>query len=223
MGRRSFWKAGVLGIGLACSGTSLLHAQSLQVTQAALAGLVKVPLNRSVVLDRDQPFADLSVADPSIVDITTTARSIHLDGKAPGRTALTLRAADGRPVAVIELQVAPDVAAFRQHLHRILPGEPIEVRTANDSIVLSGQVSGPAALDRALGLARLYAPGRVSNLMTLGDSRQVTVTLRFAEIRRSVAKNLSGSLAVEGGIGDALAGSERSERTARSAASSRMR
>ena len=57
------------------------------------------------------------------------------------------------------MQVTPDVAEFKERLQQILPGEQIEVRTANDGIVLSGQVSSTAKLDRALDLANRYAPG----------------------------------------------------------------
>jgi pilus assembly protein CpaC len=58
------------------------------------------------------------------------------------------------------VHVTPDIAEFKERLRQILPGEKIEVRTANDGIVLSGTVSSTAKLDRALDLANRYAPGR---------------------------------------------------------------
>jgi pilus assembly protein CpaC len=51
-------------------------------------------------------------------------------------------------------------------------------------------------MDRALDLAERYAPERVSNLMTVGGTQQVMLKVRFAEMQRSVAKNLSSSLAI---------------------------
>ena len=45
----------------------------------------------------------------------------------------------------VEVQVTPDIAEFRERLRQILPNENIEVRTANDGIVLSGTVSTPRA------------------------------------------------------------------------------
>ncbi len=99
------------------------------------------------------------------------------------------------------MHVTPDIAEFKERLQQILPGEPIEVRTANDGIVLSGTVSSTAKLDRALDLAKRYAPERVSNLMTVGGTQQVMLKVRFAEMQRSVGKNLSASLAIRGGDG----------------------
>src|SRR5690606_23612673 len=97
--------------------------------------------------------------------------------------------------------VSPDIAEFKERLAQILPGELIEVRTANDGVVLSGAVTSTANLDRALELAQRYAPGKVSNLMAVGGTQQIMLKVRFAEMSRSVSKHLSASLAVRAGIG----------------------
>jgi pilus assembly protein CpaC len=203
MGRCSFWKAGAVGLALAWTGVFPLQAETLRVMQGASTSALNVPMNRAVVVESDEPFAELSIANPGIADISTLSdRSIYVLGKAPGRTTLTLLSMDGRLIANVEVQVSPDVAEFKERLRQILPDEPIEVRTANDGIVLSGQVSSLQKLDRALDLANRYAPERVSNLMTIGGTQQVMLKVRFAEMQRSVAKNLSGSLAINGTIGD---------------------
>ena len=90
------------------------------------------------------------------------------------------------------------MAEIKERLTQILPGENIEVRTANDGIVLSGTVSSTARLDRALDLANRYAPDRVSNLMMVGGTQQVMLKVRFAEMQRNVSKALSSSLRFSG-------------------------
>ena len=99
-------------------------------------------MNRAVVVESDQPFAELSIANPGIADISTLSdKSIYVLGKAPGRTTLTLLGPDGKLITNVDVQVSPDVAEFKERLKQILPNENIEVRTANDGIVLSGTVS----------------------------------------------------------------------------------
>jgi len=93
-----------------------------------------------------------------------------------------------------------DVTEFKERLRQILPGEKIEVRTANDGIVLSGIVSSSQRLDRALELAQRYAPERVSNLMSVGGVQQVMLKVRFAEMQRTVSKSLSSSLGFNGSL-----------------------
>ncbi len=173
--------------------------QTLMVMQGAPSQALQVPMNRAVVVESDVPFAELSIANPGIADISSLSdRTIYVLGKEPGRTTLTILGPDGRLITNVEVQVTPDIAEFKERLEQILPGENIEVRTANDGIVLSGTVSSLASLDRALELAQRYAPDRVSNLMTVGGTQQVMLRVRFAEMQRSVSKSLSTSLALQG-------------------------
>jgi pilus assembly protein CpaC len=194
-------RASLLGLALATTAiSSMASAQNLRVMQGSVSAPLKVPMNRAVVVESDSPFAELSVANPGIADISTLSdRSIYVLGKTPGRTTLTLLGPDGKLISNVEVQVTPDIAEFKERLQQILPGEQIEVRTANDGIVLSGVVSSTAKLDRALDLAQRYAPERVSNLMSVGGTQQVMLKVRFAEMQRSVAKDLGVSLAATGG------------------------
>ncbi|MGQ0566158.1 MAG: type II and III secretion system protein family protein [Gemmobacter sp.] len=198
MSIRILLTATALGIALGSSALVPVAAETLRVMTGSPTGALQVPMNRAVVVESDVPFAELSIANPGIADISTLSESsIYVLGKAPGRTTLTLLSADGKLIANVDVQVTPDVAEFKERLRQILPGENIEVRTANDGIVLSGTVSSTVKLDRALDLANRYAPERVSNLMTVGGTQQVMLKVRFAEMQRSVAKNLGASLGIK--------------------------
>ncbi len=202
-------KAALLGLAITATGASQSGAQSLTIMQGEVSTALQVPMNRAVVVEAENPFAELSIANPGIADISTLSdRTIYVLGKAPGRTTLTLLGPDGRLITNVEVQVTPDIAEFKERLRQILPGEAVEVRTANDGIVLSGVVSSIEKLDRALDLATRYAPDRVSNLMTVGGSQQVMLKVRFAEVNRSVFKSLSNGLtfADVGAGGDGVLG-----------------
>lgn len=187
----------VLGIGQAVLPVAPASAQVLTVASSRVRDTLAVAMNRAVVVESDTPFVELSIANPGIADISTLSdRSIYVLGKAPGRTTLTILGANGQLIANVEVQVTPDIAEFRERLRQILPSEPIEVRTANDGIVLSGVVSSTVRLNSALELAERYAPGRVSNLMSVGGTQQVMLRVRFSEVQRSAARNLAASLAV---------------------------
>lgn len=200
MNMRNLLAAGCLGLALSSTALNPLAAQTLQVMQGSASAPLNVPMNRAVVVESDVPFAELSIANPGIADISTLSdKSIYVLGKTPGRTTMTLLSAEGKLITNVDVHVTPDIAEFKERLQQILPGENIEVRTANDGVVLSGTVSSTAKLDRALDLAERYAPERVSNLMTVGGTQQVMLKVRFAEMARSVSKNLSVSLGVAGG------------------------
>ncbi|MGD9863724.1 MAG: type II and III secretion system protein family protein [Pseudodonghicola sp.] len=195
-------KAALVGLTVLCVSPLGAMAQGdiLRVVKKGTASTLDVPMNRAVVVESDVPFAELSIANPGIADISSLSdRTIYVLGKSPGMTTLTLLDASGRLITNVEVKVAADVTEFKERLRQILPNEKIEVRTANDGIVLSGTVSSAQRLQRALDLAERYAPDRVSNLMSVGGVQQVMLKVRFAEMQRSVSKSLSSSLGISGG------------------------
>jgi pilus assembly protein CpaC len=206
-----FLKAALFGLTLAASPLAMMHstsveANSLRVVKQGTTRSLDVPMNRAVVVESDVPFAELSIANPGIADISSLSdRTIYVLGKSPGLTTLTLLDAAGKLITNVDVRVASDISEFKERLKQILPGEKIEVRTANDGIVLSGIVSSSSRLQRALDLAERYAPERVSNLMSVGGIQQVMLKVRFAEMQRSVSKSLSSSLSLGGsGVGGSL-------------------
>ncbi|MCX7567598.1 type II and III secretion system protein family protein [Sulfitobacter sp. F26169L] len=205
-----FIKAALLGLTLSVSAYAVtaptaVSADNLRVVKSGTSSRLQVPLNRAIVVESDTPFAELSIANPGIADLSSLSdRTIYVLGKSPGTTTMTLFDAAGRLITNIDVVVTPDLSEFKERLRQILPGEKIEVRSANDGIVLSGIVSSAQKLSRALELAERYAPERVSNLMSVGGIQQVMLKVRFAEMQRSVSKSLSSSLSLSGGIGSDL-------------------
>ena len=204
-------KAALLGLTISAmplviAAPSAAQAETLRVVKRGTSRTLDVPMNRAVVVESDIPFAELSIANPGIADISSLSdRTIYVLGKSPGLTTLTLLDAAGQLITNVDVRVAADISEFKERLRQILPGERIEVRTANDGIVLSGIVSSTQRLQRALDLAERYAPERVSNLMSVGGIQQVMLKVRFAEMKRSVSKSLSASLALNGLLGSDIA------------------
>ena len=202
-----FLKAALVGltmsaVPLATLAPTSATAETVRVVKKGANSKLAVPMNRAVVVESDIPFAELSIANPGIADISSLSdRTIYVLGKSPGLTTLTLLDASGQLITNVDVRVAADVSEFKERLRQILPGEKIEVRTANDGIVLSGIVSSTQRLQRALDLAERYAPERVSNLMSVGGIQQVMMKVRFAEMQRNVSKSLSSSLSLNGAIG----------------------
>ncbi|MBR9764983.1 MAG: type II and III secretion system protein family protein [Rhodobacteraceae bacterium] len=195
-----FIKAALLGAAaLAFQPPASAVADTLRVVNQSASSQLNVSMNRAVVVESDVPFAELSIANPAIADISSLSdRSIYVLGKSPGTTTLTLLDAAGQLITNVDVIVSADVTEFKARLKQILPGEPVEVRTANDGIVLSGVLSSAQKVQRAMDLAERYAPGRVSNLMSVGGTQQVMLKVRFAEMQRSVTKSLSASLGLSG-------------------------
>ncbi|MBU1001117.1 MAG: type II and III secretion system protein family protein [Proteobacteria bacterium] len=158
---------------------------------------IELTKSKSMVLNSQVPIKRLSVADPEVAEILLISPTqIYLTGKAFGATNLTLWSHDGRVSCIYDISVTPDVAQLKQMLHRVLPTERnLKVMAAAESITLSGIVSSSASLATALDLAELYAPEKVTNLMTVGGVHQVMLEVKVAEMHRTVLERLGIDLA----------------------------
>jgi Flp pilus assembly secretin CpaC len=157
---------------VASAGEGGATASAVEAEHEVQRRTVELTTDTALALESDVPFAELSIANPAIADISTiSANSVYVLGKKPGRTTLMLLGEGGHVMSIIDVRVTPDISEFRARLAEILPGEEIEAVTANDGIVLTGRVSSQAQIDRAVALAGHYAPGRISNLMTIEAPR----------------------------------------------------
>jgi len=90
-------RAGLFGLAVVATTPAVGSAEILQLMNGSTSGILNVATNRAVVVESQEPFAELSIANPGIADISTLSdRTIYVLGKAPGRTTLTLLGADGR-------------------------------------------------------------------------------------------------------------------------------
>jgi pilus assembly protein CpaC len=172
------------------------------------AGTLEVPINKSQVVSTDRPIAKAMVGSSEIADILPiTDRSIYVLGKKMGTTSLTLYDAGGHVLAVMDVAVGPDVQAFRDQAAQLIPGQQIDARISGDSMVLTGLVSDPGAVDRAMLLAKTYAGDKVVNMISVGGSQQVMLEVRFAEVNTNAAKDIGVKLfGGNGGNFDAVSG-----------------
>ena len=172
--------------------TPLINLQGQQTS-----GQLSIPVDKSQLIHVDQSFGEISVGNKDIADVVPLSRNlIYVLGKKRGSTNLTISDQGGNVIAVVDVVVAYDVDAMRRGLIDIAPEERVVIRPAGDALILSGQVSSSDRLRQILAVAERYAPGGVTNLLSLGSSQQVLLHVRFAEVRRSVLKDLGAKVTV---------------------------
>lgn len=154
-------------------------------------GEFSVPLNKSRVLRVSRPFAELRVGNPEIADVLPlTTQNLYILGKSPGSTSLSILAPDRNPIAVIDIMVSYDTEGIKRRLFELMPSEQIEVRGSADTVILSGKVTGAGHASNAQAVAESFAPGKVTNLIQVKGSQQVMLAVRFAEMKRTIVKEL---------------------------------
>jgi len=177
-----------------------------RVRNQEIAQVVRMKVGHSKVLRTPFALSRISVADPEIADlILINEREIYVNGLAPGVTNITMWGKSRFTSATVTVEA--DLTLLKEKLHQILPKEKIGAEAAGDSIVLSGEVTGPVAQSTAMALALPYAGGKkekVVNLMHVGGVQQVMLEVRVAEINRLVAERIGvnfNAVAPQGNFG----------------------
>jgi pilus assembly protein CpaC len=189
---RGWWL--LLGLALVLGVASPVQAADLleRVKDQEIKQVLRLRVGHSKVLRTPFPITRISMADPEIADIILISeREIYVNAQAPGVTNLSLWGRNRFSTATVTVEA--DVTLLKEKLHQILPKEKIGVEAAGDSVVLSGEVSGPVAQATAVSLALPFAGGKkdkVVNLLHVGGVQQVMVEVRLAEINRNVADRI---------------------------------
>ncbi|HMO67134.1 MAG TPA: type II and III secretion system protein family protein [Novosphingobium sp.] len=180
----------LMAAGLA-AGPALANGTGTMPAASIHAGELEVPVNKSQVVTADRPIARALVGNAEVADVLPISeRSVYVLGKGFGTTSLTLYDRANRVIAVMDVTVGPDVDGLRKQLSEILPGQRVDARLSNGSILLTGMVNDAGAAGRAAQLAKGFAGDKVINMLTLGGSQQVMLEVRFAEVRRGLGEQL---------------------------------
>ena len=162
-----------------------------QRTAAPNDELLVVEKGRSAVVEAGAPFTTLVVADPDIAEaMATSNQSFFLRGKQPGATTVLIYGASGQIAELINVEVEIGLDELRTDLSNLLPGEDIQVYPVHDGIFLDGKLTTAAAAEMALQVAERYVPGGVANGLSIGQSQQVLLEVRFLEASRNAVMKL---------------------------------
>lgn len=159
---------------------------------------VSVTLNKSKIITTPRRFREVSVGNPEIADVVPLSRDrFYILGKSIGSTNVILTDAGGRVIDVIDVLVGYDVQSLKRKIYEVAPDDAVEVRTANNAIVLSGSVDSADKAGRIAALAERYAPDHVNNMMNVSGSQQVMLQVKFAEVQRSALKDIGNQIEVQ--------------------------
>lgn len=169
----------------------LARRDIINVKSSAPPSLIDVPLNKSQLVHFDRPFRQIAVGSKDIADVIPLSQNmIYILGKKLGTTNLTVEDSNGRILNVFDVSVSYDIPGLREQLASLIPSNRVAIRPANGALVLTGNVDSTEQLREVLAIADRFAPGQITNLLSVGGSQQVLLEVKFDEIQRSAEKQL---------------------------------
>jgi pilus assembly protein CpaC len=160
---------------------------------------VRLLVGRSTIVNVGKPIARVSLTSADIADaLVTSPNELLINGKAAGTISMFVwdRAGAIRRYDVI---VQRDLARLAAQLKELFPKESIDVRANGKTAVLSGNVSSKDVADKMASLAGSFVDSKEELVSLLqvgiaGQSNQVLLRVRFAEVSRSAMTELGVSL-----------------------------
>lgn len=160
--------------------------------------MVKVGLNRSLVIELGEDASDVLVASPTIADaVIKSSRRVYILGVAAGQSSITIFGRGGRQIANFIIAVEPDTGDLEHLLRTLMPHAAISASAVNGSVVLTGEAANALDVKRAGEIAAKFVgdADKVVNMVGTKESDQVHLKVVIAEVQRTIVKQLGVDLA----------------------------
>ncbi|MFN9542291.1 MAG: type II and III secretion system protein family protein [Alphaproteobacteria bacterium] len=177
---------------------------------------VTLSAGKGMIVELPQDARDVLVSNPDIVDaIVRTPRQIYLVGRKTGPTNAFFFAANGKQILNLEIRVERDMTELKNIIERNVQGSTVDVETINDSVVLNGSVKSASDAEAARQIAMRYiteagkepAETSVVNRVGIRSGEQVMLSVRVAEMQRTLSKQIGTNIYGSFDLGNGAPGS----------------
>jgi pilus assembly protein CpaC len=170
---------------------SELHSPRLvQISGAKRTASIVVTVGKTEDVRIDAgPVTDLTVGDPEIADVTPlTDYTLSILGRKIGTTRVSIYAEGKRQIGILDVEVSYDIGKLGSEI-ATAAGPGIRVSSVNGRVMLSGTARDAVTLDKAVVMARQFAPD-IINSVQVAQPQQVMMEVRFVEVSRSAERDL---------------------------------
>jgi pilus assembly protein CpaC len=149
-----------------------------------------VSMGESTLLKYPGALQRFSIGDPQIADAAAVSPSeLLITGKKLGTTTLLVWDPIGQ-VRIYSIEVTADAPALERYLKGLFPDAQISVVASGNTIALSGRVPSASVNEQAVEIAK-GTGATVINRLQAPPAQQVLLQVRFAEVSRTAAKEMS--------------------------------
>ena len=143
-------------------------------------------------------LADVFVANDQVADVQVkSANQLYVFGKAGGETTVYASNAAGQTVWSANVHVGSNLDSIDQMLHLAMPEARVNVATMNGTILLTGTVAAPEDAAEAERLVKAFVNDDKVNVISrlrMATPLQVNLQVRFAEVSRSLVRDIGANL-----------------------------
>ena len=143
------------------------------------------------------PMTDVFIANDSVADIQVrSATQLYIFGKARGETTIYATGKGGRVVYAANVRVGNNISSVDEMLRLAMPEAAVQATPMNNLLLLTGTVGSPQDVEEAQRLVQAYVGDSMQVVSRLRTAvpLQVNLKVRFAEVNRTVLKQIGVNL-----------------------------
>ena len=186
--------AGLIGLGLLwalLSSPAMGQAQGHQMF-GEVTEEISLQVNKGMLLRLDRPAEEVFIANPAIADVQVRSpQLLYVLGVGQGDTSLLALDEDGNPLYGATVTVSGNLSRLRRMLANLLPEARIEAESVEGLLVLRGSVANAEQAERAERLSLMFTSKEtLVNELEITQPTQVNLRVKFAEVSRSLLKQI---------------------------------
>ena len=175
---------------LCMAGDASAQQRTIQISGANRTAMVTVTIGKSQDVRTETSFVDVMVGDPEVADVNPlTDHTLSILAKKIGTTRVSVYSEGKKLIGIFDVEVSYDITRLTNELKRRFPRSSLQASTVNGRIMLAGEVSDAATLDKAVTIARQFGP-EIINSVSVSSPQQVMLEVRFIEISRTAGREL---------------------------------
>lgn len=179
------------------AGVMMLAPISPLVAQSS-GEVTVLSIGRGQQINLPEPITDVFIANPAVADVDVKSpRQLYIFGTGQGETTIYATNAQGRTVYSATIRVGGNIDSIDQMLAITMPEAKISVSTMNGIVLLTGTVQNPSDAAEAEELVQTFVgkDTKVVSRLKIATPLQVNLRVRFAEVNRTLAKEIGSNLA----------------------------
>ncbi len=199
--------AAALALALTAQAAAPVKAQSPNVS--APQSRVSLAVGRGKLISLPSPIEDVFISEDKIADVQVRSpRQIYIFGKKGGQTSFYATSRTGKVIYSAEISVGAEISSIDQMLALAMPNANIAVSSTNNFVLLTGTIENPDDAEEAENLVQAYVGDdtRVVSRLKTATPMQVNLKVRFAEVSRTLAKEINGNVITRDNTGGFLFG-----------------
>lgn len=188
----------VLSAACALAPLAILPAAPAQAQSVSPAQDLVLSIGRGELVNVPGNMADIFIANESVADVQVKSqRQLYIFGLSGGETTIYASNAAGDIIWSANVRVGSNIDSIDQMLGLAMPEANISVATmGSNTVLLTGTVAAPEDASEAERLVQAFV-GEGANVISrlrMATPLQVNLRVRFAEVSRSLARNLGTNL-----------------------------